>query len=233
MLEPVPDTPDREEWDEYDWELFLRRADTRAAKYQELFETFARRPDRDQLIAREMGWEESLQHCSGTDRDCPHCDVRFECEAYEMFLLTEEPEELEDDPETDDLIACFEQLRDIPAYSRATEFAGRVEDLLRKCPARPDPDESLRAAMLAAQLVPAQVAGGHGIGYDRDALCGNIANCKRSLRSLATCLEHLRELALRRVLAPQEVERFRAEAEAVATEINRWIESLRARIWWR
>jgi hypothetical protein len=233
MPEPVFDPPGHEEWDEDDWERFLQRADVRTAKFQELFETLAHHPHRDQLIAREMGWESDLEKCGGAAADCPSCDKRFDCEAYEMFRLIAEPQNVEDDPDADELINCFEQLREIPAYTCAQDFATHVEDLFVPRLRASGCDEDARKAVFAAQMVPAQVAGGHGIGYERDSLCGNIANCKRALRSLETCREQLQALHAGQPLPPDEFRALSAEADQVSLEINRWIESLRARIWWR
>jgi hypothetical protein len=46
-----------EVWDEYQWERFLQEQDRNTEKYFGLLETFADHPDRDELIAREMGWD--------------------------------------------------------------------------------------------------------------------------------------------------------------------------------
>ena len=43
-------------WDEYDWERFLREQDLRTERYLELLERYADHPERDELIAKEMGW---------------------------------------------------------------------------------------------------------------------------------------------------------------------------------
>jgi hypothetical protein len=42
--------------DEFEWELFLRASDRRATKLGELMEKYLDDPDRDRIIAREMGW---------------------------------------------------------------------------------------------------------------------------------------------------------------------------------
>jgi len=233
MLEPVFDAPDYEEWDENDWERFLQRADARTAKFQELFETLVHHPHRDRLIAHEMGWEDDLEECGGAATKCPSCDKRFDCEAYEMLRLMSEPERLDDDPDAEDLVGCFEQLREIPAYVSAQDFATRLEDLLERRMQKWSDDEDARRAVFAAQMVSAQVAGGHGIGYERDSLCGNIANCKRALRSLGACREQLVVLQERRLIRPDDLLALAVEADQASAEINRWIESLRARIWWR
>jgi hypothetical protein len=50
-----PEEPDRI-WDEYDWERFLQQQDRKTEKYMELLERYIDDPNRDQIIAREMGW---------------------------------------------------------------------------------------------------------------------------------------------------------------------------------
>src|SRR5439155_3493314 len=43
-------------WDEYDWERFLQQQDRKTERYMELLEKYIDDPNRDQIIAREMGW---------------------------------------------------------------------------------------------------------------------------------------------------------------------------------
>ncbi len=47
--------PDRA-WDEYDWERFLQQQDQKTEKYMDLLEKYLDDPQRDEIIAREMGW---------------------------------------------------------------------------------------------------------------------------------------------------------------------------------
>jgi hypothetical protein len=49
------DQPERV-WDEYQWERFLQQQDRKTEHYMELLEKYMDHPDRDQIIAREMGW---------------------------------------------------------------------------------------------------------------------------------------------------------------------------------
>jgi hypothetical protein len=48
-------------WDEYDWERFLQQQDQKTEKYMELLERYLDDPQRDQIIAREMGWSQLLE----------------------------------------------------------------------------------------------------------------------------------------------------------------------------
>lgn len=45
-----------EKWDEFRCEELLRESDTRGAKYRDLLEKYLDHPDRDRIIAHEMGW---------------------------------------------------------------------------------------------------------------------------------------------------------------------------------
>ena len=51
--------PDRA-WDEYEWERFLQQQDHKTEKYMQLLETYLDDPQRDEIIAREMGWTQLL-----------------------------------------------------------------------------------------------------------------------------------------------------------------------------
>ncbi len=74
--------PERE-WDEYEWERFLQNQDLRTERYLELLERYVDHPERDVLIAKEMGWfdfaagEDGWEaSCAGEEEDLE----RFECE---------------------------------------------------------------------------------------------------------------------------------------------------------
>jgi hypothetical protein len=48
--------PEDKEWDEFDYEKFMRECDARTDKFGELLDKYRDHPDRDQIIAKEMGW---------------------------------------------------------------------------------------------------------------------------------------------------------------------------------
>jgi hypothetical protein len=58
--------PDRV-WDEYEWERFLQQQDHKTEKYMELLEKYLDHPERDQIIAREMGWTQLLNSDTWSD----------------------------------------------------------------------------------------------------------------------------------------------------------------------
>ena len=51
------DFPPEEIWDEYVWERFLQQQDRNTEKYFQLLEKYLDDPDRDAIIAEEMGWD--------------------------------------------------------------------------------------------------------------------------------------------------------------------------------
>ena len=48
-------------WDEYEWERFLQQQDGKTERYMQLLETYLDDPERDEIIAREMGWTQLLE----------------------------------------------------------------------------------------------------------------------------------------------------------------------------
>ena len=84
--------PDNEEpekiWDEYDWERFLQQQDRKTEKYMELLDRYMDHPNRDRLIAREMGWNHLL-------------DEAGEKWAEDVDSLFEEEQEATEDEESE------------------------------------------------------------------------------------------------------------------------------------
>src|SRR6201999_922600 len=82
------DEPPEKVWDEYDWERFLQQQDRKTEKYMELLERYIDDPDRDQIIAREMGWNHLLNKEGQEWAD--HVDSKF---SDELDGVLEEEEE--------------------------------------------------------------------------------------------------------------------------------------------
>lgn len=45
-------------WNEALWEEFMKRSDARSTRYGELFENLIDHPDRDEIIHKEIGWDQ-------------------------------------------------------------------------------------------------------------------------------------------------------------------------------
>src|SRR5256885_2075067 len=97
-------------WSEQRWEQFMRESDLRSARFGEIFETVMDDPDRDRIIAREMGWswltealdeEEAARAAGGLDKDDDE-DAKDEDEAPDFSDVSgfdDDEEEEEDDEE--------------------------------------------------------------------------------------------------------------------------------------
>jgi hypothetical protein len=216
-----------DDWDEDDWERFLQKADVRNAKYIELFETLHNHPDCDGLIAKEMGWDHKDEDCDDKNKSCDDCEKSNECHIYEINQIFDNSIGYDETTERD-----VEDVKKITAYKKSYEFCIRLRKYFKNSKGI-DTDENIIEAISASSIVSAKIAGGHGMGYGKDSLCGNIANCKRSLKNAGKCIYSL-ELVRANALFPEsEMNILISEAIKVEREVIKWIEELRSKIWWR
>lgn len=216
-----------DDWDEEDWERFLQKADVRNAKYIELFETLHNHPDCDGLIAKEMGWDHKYKDCDDKNKSCDDCEKSNECHIYEINQIFDNSIGYDETTERD-----VEDVKKITAYKKSYEFCIRLRKYFKNSKGI-DTDENIIEAISASSIVSAKIAGGHGMGYGKDLLCGNIANCKRSLKNARKCIYSL-ELVRANALFPEsEMNILISEAIKVEREVIKWIEELRSKIWWR
>jgi len=206
-----------DDWDEDDWERFLQKADVRNAKYMELFETLHNHPDCDNLIAKEMGWNHKYEDCEKSN----------ECHIYEINQIFDESIECHEATEGD-----VDDVKKITAYRKSYEFCIRLREYF-KSNSVIETDENARDAITASSIVPAKIAGGHGMGYEKDSLCGNIANCKRSLKNASKCIYSLELVRVNALFPEDEMNILIGEAIKVEREVTKWIDELRSKIWWR
>jgi len=75
-------------WDEYDWERFLQQQDRKTERYMELLEKYIDHPERDQIIAREMGWPNPVE-----TEDFDWSEISFEADSGDDDFDEEEAEE--------------------------------------------------------------------------------------------------------------------------------------------
>jgi hypothetical protein len=155
-------------WDEYDWERFLQEQERRTEKYMGLLEKYMDHPQRDEIIAREMGWTHLL---GGESRDWE--------DEVEATFGDEEPSETSQDPAEDgSTVFGFEKH---PLYRQAIMFSveldemfANVDERLREHPATTTlhSQTTLAAAKLAAALNDKDIDElGMSIAYLKRALC--------------------------------------------------------------
>lgn len=82
-------------WDEYEWERFLQQQDQKTEKYMELLEKYIDDPNRDEIVAREMGWHtadevenEWRDEEEGEEEEAAPADLINDCsESFEQHVL--------------------------------------------------------------------------------------------------------------------------------------------------
>lgn len=106
---------------------------------------------------------------------------------------------------------------------RARKFAGRIFDL-EKMPGNAE------LLCLSAGKVGANLAGGHGLGYDESSLCGNIVKCRWALSDCEFCREMLDQL--HQQTGQQVYADLAEESRQLAEVLRERIARLRQRVWW-
>lgn len=155
-------------WDEYQWERFLQQQDRKTEQYFQLFEKYQDHPDRDEIIAREMGWN----HSDDDDEDVP--DWLASDDDAEENLADAESEDDEDDAELD-------ELQESAVYMQSMELNRRVFTLVEERDALKDHPVAVelatRVAICGAKLAAALC------GDDLSEVGMTIAYLKRSLKA--------------------------------------------------
>ena len=129
--------------------------------------------------------------------------------------LNEEWEDQDEDPEANEDYQTVSKL--------AREFACEVFDLK-------DVPANAELLYLSAGKVGANLAGGHGLGYDDDSICGNIVKCRWALSDCEFCREMLEQFH-ERTNDPRYSELI-AQSHHLADLIRERIARLRKRVWW-
>jgi hypothetical protein len=184
---PSDDQPEKV-WDEHDWERFLQQQDRKTEKYMELLERFIDDPNRDQIIAREMGWNHLLDQ-EGQDW-AEHVDSQFEAEEMGSGARDEEGEGSDSaDSESADGFG-FEVH---PLYRSAFMLAAWVDEMFEE--AGEEVSGHPAGLKLAGQTAMASAKLAAALSDDDiDEIGMTIAYLKRALRAVTTGLECAVEL---------------------------------------
>ena len=208
---------DDEIWDEGRWEKFMQEADRQADEYLKKME-------------EELERAEEFSHnfdSSEKEQEVEKDDEVNESEFSECENEIWKPPDVkwkETERKRD-----FEQ---IPAYSTAYDFGFAVNNFIKKFyPERFDIPE-IRQLAENCFVIAVKIAGGHGMGYERDVLEGNIANCKRGLKAAENCLDALENFRIKTKATPELLNLY-GFSQKTRNAVREWIEELRNRIWWR
>ncbi|MBS0660005.1 MAG: hypothetical protein JSR82_17330 [Verrucomicrobia bacterium] len=180
----MPEEPQHEEeaeddrpWDEHRWERFLQESDRRTEKFGQLLEKYQDHPERDALIAREMGWETPGESEDDEDLD--------EWQRQELAAAAAEAEgaagETEEAGEEDE----FERQQH-PLFQEAQAYVHR---LLRVVQDRDEPAQRpIHEALVGGAMICAAKLSVLSLGEPRPELGMIIAYAKRGLKALTDSL---------------------------------------------
>jgi len=183
--------PDDEEpdkiWDEYDWERFLQQQDRKTERYMELLEKYIDDPNRDQIIAREMGWYHLLDE-EGKDW-ADNVDSLF---TEEMELAKEDGDcdGEDEEPAEDDPGAESFELH--PLYQASFALTVWIDQLFEELGDLQNHPASVRLATQCA-IASAKLAAALS-DDDVDEIGMTIAYLKRALKAVTNAMEAAMQL---------------------------------------
>jgi len=174
----MPDDQEPEKiWDEYDWERFLQQQDRKTERYMELLEKYIDDPNRDQIIAREMGWYHLLDD-EGKDwaENVDHLFTEEMEQAEE-----EEGEESEEDGE------AGESFESHPLYQASFALTVWIDQLFEELGEMQNHPAAVRLATQTA-IASAKLAAALS-DDDVDEIGMTIAYLKRALKAVTNAME--------------------------------------------
>jgi hypothetical protein len=171
-------------WDEYDWERFLQQQDHKTEQYMQLLEKYLDDPQRDQIIAREMGWTQLLDERDwSTEGDA---------------LWDEEP--AEESPPGTDRVPSFDTFEDHNLYRAAFALTVWIDQLFDEDPSLQNEPEAVKLATHSA-LASAKLAAALS-DDDVDEIGMTIAYLKRALKAITISMDSATQLLSEKLITP-------------------------------
>ena len=181
--------PDRA-WDEYEWERFLQQQDHKTEKYMELLEKYLDHPQRDQIIAREMGWTQLLNGDEWTD---------------EVDALLADGASSDDTTESTDEAeitgAGIDGFEDHSLYRAAFALTVRIDQLFDENPALQNEPSAVKLATHSA-LASAKLAAALS-DDDVDEIGMTIAYLKRALKAITVSMDAAGQMLSEELVTPR------------------------------
>ena len=171
-------------WDEYDWERFLQEQDQKTEKYMQLLEKYLDDPQRDEIIAREMGWTQLLDAK----------DWSAEVDA----LLDEDPEE-DDDLEPEQGAKSVETFEEHSLYRAAFALTIWIDQLFDQKPLLQNEPAAIKLATHSA-LASAKLAAALS-GDEVDEIGMTIAYLKRALKAITISMDAAEQLLSEKLIS--------------------------------
>src|SRR5215212_4549577 len=175
-------------WDEYEWERFLQQQDQKTEKYMELLEKYLDHPQRDQIIAREMGW---TQLVNGEDWS-EEVDAMLDDESGDDEYIS--PEE--------QIANASESFEEHSLYRAAFALTVWIDQLFDETPALQNDPAAVKLATHSA-LASAKLAAALS-DDDVDEIGMTIAYLKRALKAITVSMEAGAQLVGEKLITPQQ-----------------------------
>ncbi len=215
-----PVTPESEEpesyWTEAQWEQSMLENETLMDRYEQVMRENSERHWGDPL---------DLYHKVHDDLDLG--EEKPEPPSESESIAAKPPERAEEPLyEKDDV-------HEIPAYRLAFDFAMATLDYMKRFEHEQRGQNPLREQCCHHALrIAADIAGGHGMGYEEDALCGNIVKNRWALAHAQEAQRLLRALIERDESAP-DLAALLAATSPIIKALEERIAELRAKVWWQ
>lgn len=189
-------------WDEFRWERFLQDQERRTEKYMELLETYMDHPERDEIIAREMGWNHMI---NGESREWEaEVDAAFEDEAGSG-------------DESGEPMGAFSFERH-PIYMAALAFNGELDELLDNSDEKTKEHPAMNALNNQVTLATAKLAAAL-TDDDVEELGMSIAYLKRAVAAINLALDAAMHLFGGALVSEDIFQRLRAGLFAIRNDI--------------
>ncbi len=216
------------EWDEHDYEKFLKESDARTDKYMELLDKYGDSDEAEEKIAKEMGWLRELTPEEAEEENRRIEEMNRACEE----ALNEPPPEPEPHREGIDWIHTEDGDIRHPLQHRCFESAMKVWHECDELNLTESGDEDLQQFIFEFQTTGVKLGGaldGHarGQGYGDDAF--TVAYLKRALDHLHKAQAGLEAVAPKKLLPKKMVSEARKELFEIREGILKLMDEFRGR----
>ncbi|MDQ6939188.1 MAG: hypothetical protein M3119_03430 [Verrucomicrobiota bacterium] len=176
-------------WDEYEWERFLQQQDQKTEKYMELLEKYLDHPQRDQIIAREMGWTHLVNSDDWSDE-------------VDALMADEVSSGEESISAAEQITNASESFEDHSLYRAAFALTVWIDQLFDDNAALQNEPSAVKLATHAA-LASAKLAAALS-DDDVDEIGMTIAYLKRALKAITVSMQGGGELFSQKLISPRQ-----------------------------
>jgi hypothetical protein len=216
------------EWDEHDYEKFLKESDARTDKYMELLDKYGDSPEAEEKIAKEMGWLRELTEEEAEAERQRIEEMNRACEE----ALNEPPPEPEPHREGIDWVRTANGDLRHPLQHRCFESALKVWHACDELGLAESEDEDLQQFIFEFQTTGVKLGGAlsgiaRGEGFSDPAF--TVAYLKRALDHLHKAQAGLEAVATKKLLPEEMVAGARKELFEIREGILQLMDEFRGR----